>query len=116
MTASDAAVGYEPLWAIGSGHMPTPAEIIEVHAHIRQCLVARLGAEGQKIRILYGGSVKPSNARAILALPEVGGVLVGGASLKAADFEGIFRAIPPHEATGFPTDSVPSRPQHQEQL
>ena len=93
MTASDTAIGYEPLWAIGSGHMPTPEEIIEVHAHIRECLAARLGTEGKKVRILYGGSVKPSNARAILALPEVGGVLVGGASLKAADFETIFGAV-----------------------
>jgi triosephosphate isomerase len=96
MTASNTAVGYEPLWAIGSGHMPTPEEIIEMHAHIRECLVVRLGAEGQKVRILYGGSVKPANARAILALPEVGGVLVGGASLKAADFDAIFRAVTDH--------------------
>ncbi len=95
MTSSDTAIGYEPLWAIGSGHMPTSEEIIEVHAHIRVCLVARLGTEGKKVRILYGGSVKPFNAGAILALPEVGGVLVGGASLKAADFKAIFRAIPP---------------------
>jgi triosephosphate isomerase len=57
------------------------------------CIAARLGPEGKKVRILYGGSVKPSNARTILALPEVGGVLVGGASLKAADFEAIFRAV-----------------------
>lgn len=115
MTSSDMAVGYEPLWAIGTGHMPTPEEIIEVHAHIRQSLVARLGVEGQKVRILYGGSVKPSNARAILALPEVGGALVGGASLKAADFEGIFRATAHHEAAGFPTDSVSNGSQRQEQ-
>ena len=64
-----------------------------MHAHIRECLVARLGTEGKKVRILYGGSVKPSNASEILALPEVGGALVGGASLKAADFEAIFRAV-----------------------
>ena len=115
MTSSGMAIGYEPLWAIGSGHMPTPAEIIEVHGQIRQCLVVRLGAEGQKVRILYGGSVKPSNARMILALPEVGGVLVGGASLKAADFEAIFRAVVHHEAAGLPTGSVPNRPRHQEQ-
>ena len=115
MTSFGMAIGYEPLWAIGSGHMPTPAEIIEVHAQIRQCLIVRLGAEGQKVRILYGGSVKPPNARTILALPEVGGVLVGGASLKAADFERIFRAIPHHEATGSSTDRVPNHPQHQEQ-
>jgi triosephosphate isomerase len=115
MTASVTAIGYEPLWAIRSGHMPTPAQIIEVHVHIRECLVARLGPEGQKVRILYGGSVKPSNVRAILALPEVGGVLVGGASLKAEDFEAIFRSGAHHEAAGFPTDSVPNRPQQQEQ-
>ena len=94
MTSSNTAIGYEPLWAIGSGHMPTSEEIIEVHAHIRECLAARLGTEGKKLRILYGGSVKPSNAGTILALPEVGGVLVGGASLKAADFKAIFSAVP----------------------
>jgi triosephosphate isomerase len=94
MTSSDTVIAYEPLWAIGSGHMPTPTEIIEVHSHIRGCLAARLGPEGKKVRILYGGSVKPSNARTILALPEVGGALVGGASLKAADLEAIFRAVP----------------------
>lgn len=94
MTSSGTAIGYEPLWAIGSGHMPTPEEIIEVHAHIRKCLTARLGAEGKQVRILYGGSVKPSNASAILKLPQVDGVLVGGASLKAADFTSIFMAIP----------------------
>ena len=93
MTASAVAIGYEPLWAIGSGHMPTSEEIAEMHAHIRQCLAVRLGTEGKEVRILYGGSVKPSNARDILALPEVGGALVGGASLKAADFEAIFRAV-----------------------
>jgi triosephosphate isomerase (TIM) len=94
MTASAIAIGYEPLWAIGSGHMPTPEEIAEMHAHIRKSLEARLGMEGKGMRILYGGSVKPSNARDILALPEVGGALVGGASLKAADFEAIIRAVP----------------------
>ncbi len=94
MTSSGTAIGYEPLWAIGSDHMPTSEEIIEVHAHIRKSLAARLGSEGKKVRILYGGSVKPSNARTILALPEVGGVLVGGASLKAADFNAIIGAVP----------------------
>jgi triosephosphate isomerase len=94
MTASAMVIGYEPLWAIGSGHMPTSEEIKEMHAHIRQCLVARLGRQGNEVRILYGGSVKPSNAHDILALPEVGGALVGGASLKAGDFEAIFRAVP----------------------
>ena len=85
MTASAVAIAYEPLWAIGTGQMPTSEDITEMHAHIRQRLVAILGAEGKKVRILYGGSVKPANAREILALPEVGGALVGGASLKAAD-------------------------------
>ena len=93
MTTSAVTIGYEPLWAIGSGHMPTSEEIAEMHAHIRQCLAVRLGTEGKEVRILYRGSVKPSNARDILGLPEVGGALVGGASLKAADFEGISRAV-----------------------
>ena len=94
MTASALAIGYEPLWAIGSGHMPTSKEIAEMHGHIRQCLVARLGTEGKDVRILYGGSVQPSNARDILSVPEVGGALVGGASLKARDFEAIIGAVP----------------------
>jgi len=94
MISSATAIGYEPLWAIGTGHMPTSEEITEMHAHIRQCLVARLGGQGNEVRILYGGSVKPSNARDILALPEVGGALVGGASLRAKDFEAIFRSVP----------------------
>jgi triosephosphate isomerase len=93
MTLTANAIGYEPLWAIGTGHMPTSEEILEMHAHIRGCLTARFGAEGKAVRILYGGSVKPANAKEILALPEVGGALVGGASLKAADFEAIFRAL-----------------------
>ncbi len=94
MTASAMVIGYEPLWTIGSGHMPTSKEITEMHAHIRQCLVARLGRQGNEVRILYGGSVKPANAHDILVLAEVGGALVGGASLKSGDFEAIFRAVP----------------------
>ena len=94
ITLAANAIGYEPLWAIGTGRSATHEEIATVHAHIRQCLVARFGEEGKKVRILYGGSVKPSNAREILALSEVGGVLVGGESLKATDFEAIFRAVP----------------------
>lgn len=85
-TASNTAIAYEPVWAIGTGRTPTPSDIADVHRHIRKCLVARLGAEGNGIRILYGGSMKPSNAAEILALENVGGGLVGGASLKAADF------------------------------
>lgn len=94
--AAGNAIGYEPLWAIGSGNIPALDEIAQVHAHIRQCLVAGWGAQGGAIRILYGGSVNPANARAVLAVPEVGGALVGGASLKAAEFEAIVRSVPAH--------------------
>lgn len=87
------AIAYEPLWAIGSGRTPTSEEIAEMHAHIRRCVATRLGAGGRSVRILYGGSVNPANARDILSVPEVGGALVGGASLEAADFEGIIRAV-----------------------
>jgi triosephosphate isomerase (TIM) len=86
------AVAYEPCWAIGSGRTPTEKEIVQMHTHIRAELVRALGAPGRAIRLLYGGSVKPANAREILALPEVEGALVGGASLKAQDFREIFRA------------------------
>ena len=90
---SATAIAYEPLWAIGSGQTPKPEQIVEVHAHIREALTTRWGAKARKVHILYGGSVNPSNARAILALPEVGGALVGGASLKAADFEAILGSV-----------------------
>ena len=93
-TAMNTAIAYEPVWAIGTGRTPTNAEIAEVHAHIRAVLKQCVGEEGSKMRILYGGSVKPSNAREILSLPEVGGALVGGASLKAADFLAIIAAAP----------------------
>jgi triosephosphate isomerase len=87
------AIAYEPIWAIGSGQSPTSWEIAEMHAHIRQRLAAQLGDLGRSVRILYGGSVNSSNARTILSLPEVGGVLVGGASLKADDFNDILNAV-----------------------
>lgn len=93
LTSSAVSVAYEPLWAIGTGHIPTSEQIEEMHAHIRDCLERRLGARGRQVRILYGGSVKPSNARELLALREVGGALIGGASLKAKDFEGILQAV-----------------------
>ena len=86
------AVAYEPVWAIGTGLTPTLDQIAEVHAAVRAALVERLGEIGRAAPILYGGSVKPSNAAEILAVEEVGGALVGGASLKAADFLGIIRA------------------------
>jgi len=94
MSSSEVAIAYEPLWAIGTGTIPSTEQIMEVHAHIRQRLAAQLGTDGRSVRILYGGSVKPSNAREIPELPEVGGALVGGASLTAKDFEAIFRAVP----------------------
>jgi triosephosphate isomerase len=92
--ASANAIGYEPLWAIGTGHTPSVDQVVEVHAHIRQCLVARFGAPGREIRILYGGSVTPANACEFLSAAEVGGALIGGASLKAKDFNAIIRAVP----------------------
>ncbi len=84
------AVAYEPIWAIGTGRTPTVADIGEMHRAIRALLVKRYGEkEGAEIRILYGGSVKPENARELLAADEVGGALVGGASLTAESFMGI---------------------------
>jgi triosephosphate isomerase len=85
-TADNLVVAYEPVWAIGTGRTPTTDDVAEVHAAIRAVLVGRFGGEGQKMRILYGGSVKPSNAKELMAVANVNGALVGGASLKAADF------------------------------
>ncbi len=92
--AGDFTIAYEPIWAIGTGKTPTIAEIAEMHAAIRETLAARFSAAGETIRILYGGSVKPDNAAEILAVRNVDGALVGGASLKAADFLAIIRAVP----------------------
>ena len=89
----DFAVAYEPVWAIGTGLTPTLEQIEEVHRAVRAAMIERLGLASAAAPILYGGSVKPDNARDILAVPEVGGALVGGASLKAADFLGIIRAL-----------------------
>jgi triosephosphate isomerase len=85
-------VAYEPIWAIGTGLTPSPDDVAKVHAAIRAHLVQRFGEAGGCVRILYGGSVKPANARELLALPDVNGALVGGASLKADDFLAIIRA------------------------
>jgi triosephosphate isomerase len=82
----ECAVAYEPCWAIGTGKTPTVEEVAAMHAFIREELVRQFGAPGHGIRILYGGSVKPGNAAALLAIPHVGGALIGGASLVAADF------------------------------
>jgi triosephosphate isomerase len=90
--AAKLVVAYEPVWAIGTGLTPTPDDVAEVHGFIRERLVARFVTEGQATRILYGGSVKPSNASELLRVANVNGALVGGASLKAADFLGIARA------------------------
>jgi triosephosphate isomerase len=88
-------VAYEPVWAIGTGRTATPTDIAEAHDHIRALLTSIHGGEtGGAVRILYGGSVKPDNAAEILAVAEVGGALVGGASLKAEDFWAIAASCP----------------------
>ena len=79
-------VAYEPVWAIGTGRTPSTADVAEMHSAIRAKLIALLGASGQSVRILYGGSVKPGNAAELMAVANVDGALVGGASLTAADF------------------------------
>jgi triosephosphate isomerase len=85
-------VAYEPVWAIGTGKTATEDDVAAMHQFIRQSLVKQLGQAGEAIRILYGGSVRPSNAASLLAVPHVGGALVGGASLKAEEFLGIAKA------------------------
>jgi triosephosphate isomerase (TIM) len=85
-TAANLVVAYEPVWAIGTGLTPTPGDVAQVHRFIRDSLVGRFKDEGARMRILYGGSVKPSNAAELMGVAEVNGALVGGASLKAADF------------------------------
>jgi triosephosphate isomerase len=88
-TPANLIVAYEPVWAIGTGLTPTPADVAEIHAFIRRELVGRFQQAGRRVRILYGGSVKPSNAKELLDGESVNGALVGGASLKAEDFLGI---------------------------
>lgn len=92
-TAASLVVAYEPVWAIGTGRTPTLSEIAEVHSFLRGRLRGLIGSEAEGVRILYGGSVKPSNAAEIFAVPHVDGALVGGASLKAADFGAIVAAL-----------------------
>lgn len=91
-TAANTVIAYEPVWAIGTGLTPSPEDVTEVHALIRNILEKRFSSEGGGIRILYGGSVKPDNAKVLLSIANVNGALVGGASLKAGDFLAIIRA------------------------
>jgi triosephosphate isomerase len=93
-TAANTVLAYEPVWAIGTGKTASLDDIAAMHAHLRQCLVERCGPAGREMLILYGGSVKPDNAAAILGVPDVGGALVGGASLKVADFSAIIAGAP----------------------
>ena len=86
------SVAYEPVWAIGTGRVAEPADVADMHAAIRAALVGRFGAEGQNIRILYGGSMNGDNAALLLAVPNVDGGLIGGASLTAAKFQPILAA------------------------
>ena len=91
-TAANSVIAYEPVWAIGTGLTPTTKEVEEAHAHIRAELAQVMTGEGASTRILYGGSVKPTNAMELMSVPNVNGALVGGASLKAVDFIGIIKA------------------------
>jgi triosephosphate isomerase (TIM) len=93
-TADKLVVAYEPVWAIGTGLTPTVGDVEQIHRFIRELLIDRFKGEGARIRILYGGSVKPSNAAELMAVANVNGALVGGASLKAADFLAIARGCP----------------------
>ncbi len=92
-TARNTVIAYEPVWAIGTGRTPTDDQIAEVHGALRAQLHRRIPAEAEGVRLLYGGSVKPANAAQIFALAEIDGALVGGASLKAAEFSAIITAL-----------------------
>lgn len=91
-TAENTVIAYEPVWAIGTGLTPTAKDVEEAHAFMRAELVARFGQDGGKMRILYGGSVKPGNAKELMGVANVDGALIGGASLKASDFLAIYQA------------------------
>ncbi|WP_331374138.1 triose-phosphate isomerase [Sinorhizobium chiapasense] len=91
-TAESTVIAYEPVWAIGTGLTPTASDVEEAHAFMRSELVSRFGAAGAKMRILYGGSVKPGNAKELMGVANVDGALIGGASLKAEDFLAIYSA------------------------
>lgn len=91
-TADNTVIAYEPVWAIGTGLTPTASDVEEAHAFMRSELVSRFAAAGGKMRILYGGSVKPGNAKELMGVANVDGALIGGASLKADDFLAIYTA------------------------
>jgi triosephosphate isomerase (TIM) len=91
-TGQNCVIAYEPVWAIGTGLTPTAADVEEIHGVMRKVLCERFGSEGNAMRLLYGGSVKPGNAPELMSVANVDGALVGGASLKAADFLGILAA------------------------
>ena len=93
-TADNLVIAYEPVWAIGTGLTPTAKDVEQVHGFIREKLKGRFATQGDAIRILYGGSVKPSNAAELLSVANVNGALIGGASLKASDFLAIAQACP----------------------
>jgi triosephosphate isomerase len=93
-TAENLVIAYEPVWAIGTGLTPTAKDVEQVHGFIREKLIGRFPGEGAAMRILYGGSVKPSNAGELMSVANVNGALIGGASLKAADFLAIAQACP----------------------
>jgi len=93
-TSTNLVVAYEPVWAIGTGLTPTAGDVEQVHQFVREALISRFKGEGAGIRILYGGSVKPSNAAELMGVADVNGALVGGASLKAADFLAIAAGCP----------------------
>jgi len=93
LTGESLVIAYEPVWAIGTGRTPTADDVAAVHAHIRSVL-AEVSDDADEVRLLYGGSVKPGNAAELMAVANVNGALVGGASLKAEDFLGIARATP----------------------
>lgn len=93
VTGANSCIAYEPVWAIGTGLTPTVEDVAEMHTAIRETVAAKIGAEeAAQVRLLYGGSVKPANARELMAAADVDGALVGGASLVAADFLAIARA------------------------
>ena len=93
-TADNLIVAYEPVWAIGTGLTPTAKDVEQIHEFIRGLLTERFNQQGARMRILYGGSVKPSNARELMGVANVNGALVGGASLKASDFLAIAAGCP----------------------